>query len=150
MSDLRRKGVDVAEVTLEVGMDTFRPVSSERLEDHHMHGEAYNVPAETAAKIAGARGRIVAVGTTSVRALESAAIGRRLVKAGSGCSSLFITPGYTFAIVDALLTNFHLPRTTMLLMVSALCGREPLMRAYAHALTNEYRFLSFGDCMLII
>lgn len=147
---LQRKGVDIAYVTLDVGIDTFRPLTSEDVSAHVMHGERFVVPKETAAKVSSARGRILAVGTTAVRALETAAIGQRTVAPGAGCSSLFVTPGYSFKIVDSMITNFHMPRTTMLLMVSALCGRENLMNAYREALSNRYRFLSFGDCMLIL
>ena len=150
LASLRLKGVDIAYVTLDVGMDTFRPLTSDDVSDHVMHGERFAISKETAAKVANARGRIVAVGTTTVRALETAAIGERTVKPGVGCSSLFITPGYSFKIIDSMITNFHMPRTTMLLMVSALCGREKLMNAYSEALASQYRFLSFGDCMLIL
>jgi S-adenosylmethionine:tRNA ribosyltransferase-isomerase len=147
---LREKGVDIAYITLDVGIDTFRPLTSEDVSAHIMHGEKFVVPKETAAKVSSARGRILAVGTTAVRALETAAIGERTVAPGAGCSSLFITPGYSFKIVDSMITNFHMPRTTMLLMVSALCGRENLKNAYLEALSKRYRFLSFGDCMLIL
>ena len=147
---LTENGVGVAYVTLDVGIDTFRPVQAENMEEHKMHGERFYIPAETRDAVAGATGRIVAVGTTAVRALETASIGEKALRAGDGCSSLFITPGYKFKTVDAMLTNFHMPRTTMLLMVSALCGKDNLFRAYEQALNNNYRFLSFGDSMLIL
>jgi S-adenosylmethionine:tRNA ribosyltransferase-isomerase len=149
-SDLERQGTRTADITLDVGLDTFRPVKSEDLSEHKMHGERYCIPPETSSAISQAAGRIIAVGTTVVRTLETAAIGRRTVKAGPGCSSLFITPGFQFQIVDALLTNFHMPRTTMMMLVSALCGRERLLSAYGEALRENYRFLSFGDSMLVI
>jgi S-adenosylmethionine:tRNA ribosyltransferase-isomerase len=113
-----------------------------------MHGEQFEIPDETAEAIAAAEGRIVAVGTTSVRALESAAVGVRDVRPGHGVSKLFIRPGYKFNVVDAIVTNFHLPRTTMLLMLAALIGTEEIKLAYRSALDNGYRFLSFGDSML--
>lgn len=147
---LHEKGIGRAEVTLSVGVDTFRPIKSDDISEHEMHGEPYFVPRETAEAVNNCSGRVIAVGTTVVRTLETAALGPRQIKPGSGCSSLFITPGYNFMAVDAMLTNFHMPRTTMLLLVSAMCGREDLMNAYEEALKNEYRFLSFGDSMLII
>jgi S-adenosylmethionine:tRNA ribosyltransferase-isomerase len=147
---LKQKGVDTSYITLDVGIDTFRPVQFENLAEHKMHGERFTIPSETRDKLAAAKGRVIAVGTTTVRALETASIGPRMVKTGEGCSSLFITPGYEFKTVDAMLTNFHMPRTTMLLMVSALCGKDTLFHAYDEALKNDYRFLSFGDSMLII
>lgn len=150
LAKLGERGVCTAFVTLDVGVDTFRPVQSENFEEHKMHGERYFIPVETRDAVASATGRIVAVGTTTVRALETASLDCRLIRAGDGCSSLFIKPGYPFRTVDAMLTNFHMPRTTMLLMVAALCGKETLMRAYQHALINDYRFLSFGDSMLIL
>ena len=147
---LTEKGIDVAYVTLDVGIDTFRPVQAENIAEHKMHGERFYIPAETRDVVASAKGKVVAVGTTAVRALETASIGERVLRAGDGCSSLFITPGYKFKTVDAMLTNFHMPRTTMLLMVSALCGKDTLMNAYEQALNSDYRFLSFGDSMLIL
>lgn len=144
---LRTKGVDIAYVTLDVGIDTFRPVTGP---DHKMHGERYFVPPETASAIRDARGRVIAVGTTTVRTLETAAIGHRSVRAGEGCSSLFIKPGYRFHVVDGMITNFHMPHTSMLFMVAAMCGGVRLANAYQTALDAGYRFLSFGDAMLII
>jgi S-adenosylmethionine:tRNA ribosyltransferase-isomerase len=150
LQSLKQRGIETAYVTLDVGIDTFRPVQTENLIDHKMHGERYIIPAATRDAVAAAKGRVIAVGTTTVRALETASIGKRMLKAGEGCSSLFITPGYEFKTVDAMLTNFHMPRTTMLLMVSALCGKDTLFHAYEEALKNDYRFLSFGDSMLIL
>jgi S-adenosylmethionine:tRNA ribosyltransferase-isomerase len=115
-----------------------------------MHGEHFVVPSQTAEAIDRCKGRIIAVGTTTVRALESAAVGPRKLNAGSGTTKIFVVPGYQFQIVDAMVTNFHMPRTTMLLMVAAMCGVETLKRSYETALAEGYRFLSFGDGMLII
>lgn len=147
---LAERGVQVAWVTLDVSLDTFRPVSSDNLDEVSMHGERCVVPEETAVAIERCTGRVVAVGTTSARTLETFATGHRSVEAGERVSRLFVRPGYRFQVVDALLTNFHLPRTTMLLMVSALCGRERLLAAYGAALERGYRFLSFGDAMLVL
>jgi S-adenosylmethionine:tRNA ribosyltransferase-isomerase len=145
-------GVATARVTLHVGLGTFRPVEAERVEDHAMHAEFYEVGEGAAATINAARaagGRIVAVGTTSVRTLETVADEHGEVVAGSGWTQLFITPGYRFRAVDAMLTNFHLPRSTLLMMVSAFAGREIVLRAYAEATEMRYRFYSYGDCMLL-
>jgi len=147
---LRAKGVRVEFVTLHVGIDTFRPVSVENLEDHEMHGEVCTVPSQTADAIAAATGRIIAVGTTTVRTLESFASDGRKVETGTKTTKAFIRPGYRFRVVDGMFTNFHLPRTTMLAMISAMAGREAIFRAYAEAVREEYRFLSFGDSMLIL
>lgn len=147
---LRCKGVHTAFVSLDIGLDTFRPIQSEQVEDHLMHGELCRLPEETAAAILGCRGRIVAVGTTAVRTLESFAVGPRQVDSGEKETRLFIRPPYNFQIVDGMITNFHLPRTSMLLMVAAFASRERLMRAYAEALCTDYRFLSFGDAMLAL
>ncbi|HEY8531716.1 MAG TPA: tRNA preQ1(34) S-adenosylmethionine ribosyltransferase-isomerase QueA [Limnochorda sp.] len=156
---IRAMGVQVVPVVLHVGLDTFRPVTEEEAEDHPMHQEYYAIPPETARAVNEARargGRVVAVGTTSVRALESAALraeeagtGER-VAAGSGWTGLYIYPGYRFRAVDALITNFHLPRSTLLLLVSAFAGRETILEAYRVALAEGYRFYSFGDAMLIL
>lgn len=146
---LGAKGVTVAEVTLDVGIDTFKPVQADDLTDHVMHGETYRVSDEAASAINGAPGRVICVGTTSVRTVESAGQSGK-VEAGSGLTRLFITPGFEFQIVQGLLTNFHLPRTTMLMMLASFCGHERLFRAYDHAISGRYRFLSFGDAMLII
>lgn len=150
LDELRRRGVQTATVTLDVGIDTFRPVQTENLDQHRMHGERCEVPEETAEKIASCRGRVIAVGTTTVRTLETSADGYRSVRPGSVVSTLFIRPGYTFRAVDAMFTNFHLPRTSMLIMLAALVDRESLMNAYREAIQQNYRFLSFGDSMLVL
>ncbi len=150
IAKLKNQGIDFAFVNLCVGIDTFRPVSSDNIVDHKMHGEEFEIEAADAEKINSASGKIVAIGTTTVRALESASIGPRRVKAMKGRTEIFITPGYEFKVVDAMVTNFHLPKTTMLLMVSALASRDKVMNAYQDAIESKYRFLSFGDSMLII
>lgn len=147
---LRARGVQVAKVTLDVSIDTFRPVESNDLSQHLMHGERSTVSQDAAHAISECKGRIVAVGTTVVRTLESFALGPRKIEAGSKQTKLFIRPGYHFQVVDGMLTNFHLPRTTMLMMIAAMAGREQVFRAYAEALRHGYRFLSFGDSMLIL
>ena len=145
---LAARGVQRAFVTLHVGAGTFQPVKTEDLRQHEMHAERYEVPAETQAAIAACRargGRVVAVGTTSVRSLESwAASGQ-----ASGDTRIFITPGFAFQVVDVLLTNFHLPRSTLLMLVSALAGHEKIMALYTHAIGQRYRFFSYGDAMLL-
>ena len=148
---LRRAGTTLAFLTLHVGAGTFQPVRCARIEDHRMHSERYVVPAETVAAVERTRtagGRVVAVGTTSLRALESAACGGGL-KAGSGETDLFITPGFQFRVVDLLLTNFHLPRSTLFMLVAAFAGLDHVLRAYRHAVEQGYRFFSYGDAMLI-
>ena len=148
---LERNGIAKAYVTLHVGSGTFRPVRVEDLSQHVMHQEYYQVSPETVAAVKHARaggGRVVAVGTTAVRALESASAGGEL-QAGCGETALFITPGYRFHAVDALLTNFHLPESTLLMLVAAFAGYDAVMNAYAHAIANRYRFFSYGDAMLI-
>lgn len=150
--DLKQKGIQLATVTLHVGPGTFRPVTVDRIEDHHMAAEWFDISEETAQRlnVAKAEGRrVVAVGTTSVRTLESAVNQARHIQAGAGETRLFITPGFRFTMVDALLTNFHLPRTTLLMLVSAFGGHEQLRAAYAEAITARYRFYSYGDAMLI-
>jgi S-adenosylmethionine:tRNA ribosyltransferase-isomerase len=154
MRRLSDKGVSRAWVTLHIGLDTFRPVREENVEDHRMHREWYDVPAETAEAIARCRrrgGAVVACGTTVVRTLESAADPDRpgLVRPGSGETSLFIYPGFRFRVVDALLTNFHLPRSTLIMLVAAFGGTERVMAAYREAVRVRYRFYSFGDAMLV-
>lgn len=149
---LKDKGVQLAFVTLHVGIGTFRPVSVENIKEHTMHTEHYVINQATAdllnvAKTAGKR--IVAVGTTSVRTLESAADGEGKIKAGYGETNIFIYPGYQFKLVDALVTNFHLPKSTLLMLISALAGREQCLAAYAEAVRKRYRFFSFGDAMFI-
>ena len=141
------KGIDIVDVLLHVGLGTFRPVSVENVEDH-MHSEYYRCTDEAAERINAARrsgGRIIAVGTTSCRTLESIADDDGIVHAGSGMTDIFITPGYKFKAVDALITNFHLPESTLMMLVSAFASREEVMRVYAHAVEERYRFFSFGD-----
>jgi S-adenosylmethionine:tRNA ribosyltransferase-isomerase len=144
-------GVRFAYVTLHVGAGTFQPVRVENIEQHVMHGERYEIPAETVQAVAETRaggGRITAVGTTSLRALESAAQSGKLMS-GAGETRLFIRPGYSFKVADCLLTNFHLPRSTLLMLVCALAGTEHVRHAYRHAVDGRYRFFSYGDAMLI-
>lgn len=148
---LRDKGARIVQVTLHVGAGTFQPVRAEFVREHSMHSERYEIPQATVDAIARARsvqGRVIAVGTTSLRALESAAASGEL-KSGVGETRIFITPGYAFRVVDVLLTNFHLPRSTLLMLVSAFGGMDALRAAYRHAVANEYRFFSYGDAMLI-
>jgi len=148
---LRARGAGIARVTLHVGAGTFQPVRTESVEQHRMHRERYEVPRETVAAIEAARaagGRVVAVGTTALRALESAALGGRL-QAGAGETDLFVYPGFRFRVVDRLLTNFHLPRSSLLMLVAAFAGLDGIRRAYAHAIERRYRFFSYGDAMLI-
>ena len=150
LQEIRGKGIETAEVTLHVGIDTFRPVMVDDLSLHQMHGEECEVPFDTADKIAACTGRIIAVGTTTVRTLETLAVGPRSVRPGRTVSKLFITPGFSYQIVDGMFTNFHLPRTTMLMMISALASRDSILHAYQQAVEARYRFLSFGDSMLIV
>ena len=147
---LQRKGVETATVTLDVGIDTFRPVQSEDLDGHKMHGERCEVPEETAQKIEKCKGRVIAVGTTSVRTLESLSLAKRRVATGSTVSTLFIRPGYEFKTVDGMFTNFHMPRTSMMIMLAAMVDHRFLMSAYRVAIQQNYRFLSFGDAMLVL
>jgi S-adenosylmethionine:tRNA ribosyltransferase-isomerase len=149
---LRDRGVGIAHVTLHVGAGTFQPVRVQELSQHRMHREHYVVPQATAEAIAatkGRGGRIVAVGTTSLRTLESAVQADGTVRAGAGETALFVTPGYAFRIVDRLITNFHLPKSTLLMLVSAFAGMEEIRAAYRHAIASGYRFFSYGDAMLI-
>lgn len=154
-ASLEAKGVKRVAVTLHVGPGTFRPVKAENIEDHHMDFEAFTVPPETAAAVNECKargGRVFCVGSTTVRTLETVAAandGGRIV-AGSGASDIFIYPPYRFRVCDAMLTNFHLPQSTLLMMVSALAGRERILCSYAMAVRNEYKFFSYGDCMLIV
>ena len=151
LQQLRDRGVTTTFITLHVGAGTFQPVRVERVSEHRMHAECFEISAEAAATINAARAsgqRLTAVGTTSLRALESAARDGRVV-AGSGETRLFITPGYEFQIVDRLITNFHLPRSTLLMLVSAFAGLERIRIAYAHAIAQRYRFFSYGDAMLL-
>src|SRR5271169_6394644 len=150
---IRERGIETAEITLHVGLGTFQPVRVERVEEHKMHGERFGISEEAAAKINAAveKGRrVVAVGTTTVRTLEFAARETGRVNASSGEADLFIYPGFRFQAVDALLTNFHLPKSTLLMLVSALAGREQVLKAYAEAIRERYRFFSYGDCMLVV
>jgi S-adenosylmethionine:tRNA ribosyltransferase-isomerase len=154
LAALAERGVRRAHVTLHVGAGTFQPVRAENLADHRMHSERYQLSADTAQAIADAHAhgrRVIAVGTTSLRCLESAAAacGNARLSACEGDTRLFITPGFDFRVVDALLTNFHLPKSTLLMLVSALAGRQRIRAAYAHAVAQRYRFFSYGDAMLI-
>ncbi|MBV9851668.1 MAG: tRNA preQ1(34) S-adenosylmethionine ribosyltransferase-isomerase QueA [Armatimonadetes bacterium] len=150
LARIEAQGVRIARVTLHVGLGTFRPIETEDVAAHAMHPERVTVSAEAAEAINGATGRIVAVGTTSARTLESAAVADRRIAPMDGETGLYITPGHRFQVVDALITNFHMPRSTLLVLVSALAGRDAIRRAYDEALRENYRFLSFGDAMLII
>ncbi len=150
---LRQKGVHLAFVTLHVGLGTFRPVKTENIEEHHMHTEVYNVTKETADIINQAKaggGRIICVGTTATRVVESLSDENGIMHAGSGETSIFIYPGYQFKCMDALITNFHLPKSTLVMLVSALAGRENVLAAYDEAVKERYRFFSFGDAMFIV
>jgi len=152
LAKIRAKGVETLEVNLEVGIGTFRPVQVENVLEHDMHGEMYEVSVEVAEKINAAKKagkRIIAVGTTSVRTLESASNPDGTVRAEKGETKIFIYPGYEFKVVDALVTNFHLPKSTLLMLVSALSSRELMLKAYEFAVDNQYRFFSFGDSMFI-
>ena len=152
LDEIRGMGVKIAEVTLHVGLGTFRPVKVEQVSDHHMHTEYYEVSAEAASLInetKQAGGRVIAVGTTSCRTLESAADADGFLTEKNGWTDIFIYPGYRFRAIDALITNFHLPESTLVMLVSALAGREHVMHAYEEAIRERYRFFSFGDAMLI-
>ena len=144
---IEEKGVRIERVTLHVGAGTFQPVRTEDLSGHVMHEERFEVPAATARAIGDCRGRVVAVGTTVVRTLESASDETGGVRSGPGTTALFITPGYDFKVVDALVTNFHLPESTLIMLVAAFAGYDPVMDAYRIAVANEYRFFSYGDAM---
>ena len=151
LATLKAKHINIAYVTLHVGAGTFQPVRVDNIEDHRMHSEIYHISAETVAMIEATKtkgGKVIAVGTTSLRALESAARYGKL-PAGQGETNIFITPGFQFKIVDKLLTNFHLPKSTLLMLVSAFAGFEPIKSAYAHAVKQQYRFFSYGDAMLL-
>lgn len=152
LSAIEAKGVKIAHVTLHVGLGTFRPVKVEDVTKHHMHSEFYIVEESQAALINSTKdagGRVISVGTTSCRTLESAANEHGRVKAGSGWTDIFIYPGYTFKVIDCLITNFHLPESTLLMLVSALAGKEHILKAYETAVQERYRFFSFGDAMFI-
>ncbi len=153
LRDIELMGVRIVRITLHVGLGTFRPVKTENIEDHEMHAETYHVSREAADAINSARaagGRVVAVGTTTVRTLESSSASDGAVLPGSGSTSIFITPGYRFKATDAMVTNFHLPKSTLIMMVSAFAGRERVLEAYREAVAGRYRFFSFGDAMLIV
>lgn len=153
LDTIREQGTAIAKLTLHVGLGTFRPVKEERIEDHPMHAEAYTVTEEAADTINTARlrgGRIIAVGTTAVRTLETVADENGTVHPGEGQTDIFIYPGYRFRAVDCLITNFHLPQSTLLMLVSAFAGREQILAVYREAVAREYRFFSFGDAMLIL
>lgn len=149
---LKAKGVETAEVTLHVGAGTFQPVRVDKIEEHKMHSEWFDVPPETVAAIEAAHARgnkVWAVGTTSMRALESAARETGRLKAGQGDTDIFITPGYRFGVIDRLITNFHLPKSTLLMLVSAFSSMEHIRSVYRHAVEHEYRFFSYGDAMVL-
>lgn len=153
LEKIQAKGVELVYLTLHVGLGTFRPVSVDNIADHQMHSEFYRLTEDAAAKLRAVKangGRIVAVGTTSIRTLET--IGTKFageIKANSGWTDIFITPGYTFKVVDAFSTNFHLPKSTLVMLVSAFAGREHVLNAYQHAIEEGYRFFSFGDAMFV-
>ena len=152
MQELSQMGVNLGFVTLHVGLGTFRPVSVDNIEDHQMHKEYYCIPDETAKLIKSTKAagkRVIAVGTTSIRTLESAATAKNEIAGKSGWTEIFIYPGYDFKIVDAIITNFHLPKSTLIMLISAFGGREFVLSAYKQAVEEEYRFFSFGDAMLL-
>ena len=152
LAQIEEMGVKIAHVTLHVGLGTFRPVKVDEITEHHMHSEYYCIEQSEADKINETKkngGRIISVGTTSCRTLESAADDDGMLKAGSGWTDIFIYPGYSFKVIDCLITNFHLPESTLLMLVSALAGRDNVMKAYEEAVAEKYRFFSFGDAMFI-
>lgn len=152
LEEIKKSGIEIARVTLHVGLGTFRPVKADEITDHHMHAEFYQINEEAAKKINRAReagNRVICVGTTSCRTVESAADERGHLEAKSGWTDIFIYPGYKFKILDGLITNFHLPESTLIMLVSALAGRENVLAAYEEAVKERYRFFSFGDAMLI-
>lgn len=152
LEEIQKKGVEIARVTLHVGLGTFRPVKVEEVTKHHMHSEFYQIEEEAAEKINRAKdngGRVICVGTTSCRTIESAADENGHLKARSGWTEIFIYPGYRFKALDCLITNFHLPESTLIMLVSALAGREHVLEAYEEAVKERYRFFSFGDAMFI-
>ena len=153
LKTIEEKGIDIARVTLHVGLGTFRPVKVDDVTDHHMHSEFYQIEEEAAEKINRAKehgGRVICVGTTSCRTIESAADENGRLKACSGWTEIFIYPGYRFKALDCLITNFHLPESTLIMLVSALAGKEHVLSAYEEAVKEKYRFFSFGDAMLIM
>jgi S-adenosylmethionine:tRNA ribosyltransferase-isomerase len=152
LQDIRQRGVETAEITLHVGLGTFQPVRVERVEEHRLHREWYRITESAAEKINAALEdgrRVVAVGTTTVRTLEFCAQTDGRVHAGEGQADLFIYPGYSFRVISALLTNFHLPQSSLLMLVCALGGRDQVLNAYRHAVEEKYRFYSYGDCMFL-
>jgi S-adenosylmethionine:tRNA ribosyltransferase-isomerase len=152
LARLQQRGIETAEITLHVGLGTFQPVREEKVEDHKLHRESYNISAEAATKINQAvkdARRVVAIGTTTVRTLEHSGRSSGCVLPGSGEADLFIYPGFQFRVVRALLTNFHLPKSTLLMLVCAFAGTENVLAAYRHAVEQRYRFYSYGDCMFI-
>ena len=154
LTRIRKRGIETAEITLHVGLGTFQPVPVDRVENHRLHSEAHEISADAAKTInraIDAGRRVVAVGTTTVRTLEYAAgrSGDGQLQAGRGEADIFIYPGYEFRIVGALLTNFHLPQSTLLMLVCAFAGKEPVLETYRHAVEQKYRFYSFGDCMFV-
>ncbi len=153
MDRIRNKGVKISYVTLHVGLGTFRPVKEENIEDHPMHSEHYELPKETAELINETKkkgGRVIAVGTTSCRTLESVATFNGKIEQADGYTNIFIYPGYKFKVLDGIITNFHLPESTLIMLVSAFAGRENTLNAYNNAVENRYRFYSFGDSMIIL
>ena len=149
---IKEKGISLAKVNLEIGLDTFKPITENNIEDHKIHTEKYNITESNIKKISDARaagGKVIAVGTTTTRVLETVWSLNGRLKSSRGRSDLYIYPGYKFNVVDSLITNFHLPKSTLLVMVSAFAGRENILNAYEDAIRNNYRFFSFGDCMLI-
>lgn len=152
LARLNERGIETAEITLHVGLGTFQPLRVDRVEEHRLHSERYEIASEAAARINRAleeKRRVVAIGTTTVRTLEFSARATGRVQLGSGEADLFIYPGFQFRVVGALLTNFHLPKSTLLMLVSAFGGREHVLQAYEHAVAEKYRFFSYGDCMLV-
>ncbi len=152
LEKLRNKGVQILEVSLDVGIGTFRPMKADHLEDHRMHSERYHVSDETADRINSLRNegkKLICVGTTAMRTMESVTDEKRIARAGSGETDIFIKPGYSFKAADALITNFHLPKSTLFVLVCAFAGRDFMMNTYAHAVAERYRFFSYGDAMFI-
>ena len=152
LQKLEEKGIDIVRITLHVGLGTFRPVKEDEITDHVMHSERYRVTEEAAARINAARARgnrVICVGTTSCRTIETVTDEHHITHAGSGSTSIFIYPGYQFKGMDAIITNFHLPESTLIMLISAFCGREKVLNAYRIAVQEKYRFFSFGDAMLI-
>ena len=153
LKEIEAKGVRTAYVTLHVGLGTFRPVKEENVLEHHMHSEYFQISEEAAGVINSTKaqgGRIICVGTTSCRTVESASDDSGCVRPGSGDTDIFIYPGYRFNVLDGLITNFHLPESTLVMLVSALAGRENVLKAYEEAVREQYRFFSFGDAMLVL